>query len=278
MTARTLWLASYPKSGNTWLRALLTGWLEDSPVDVNQLVGTPIASSREAFDAALGIPSSSLTAAEIELVRPRADEVLASEADEPHLRKIHDAFAVGPQREPIVSITATRGALYVIRDPRDVVVSYAHGRNMSFEWARRRLNDPEAALSADENRLHEQLPQRLGTWSSHVRSWVDETPFPVEVIRYEDLATTPAERFGPALRFSGFGDVDERRLARAIECSSFDRLQRAEQDHGFREGHAGRSDFFRRGRPGSWRDELPAELAARTKEDHREVMARFGYD
>jgi hypothetical protein len=245
-------------------------------VDVNALAGGPIASYRDYFDVALGIPSSSLTFAEIDLLRPRVDEVVASEAAEPHLRKIHDAYVTAAGK-PVVSVTATRAALYIIRDPREVAVSYAHARGRTLAWAQRHLNDPGATVGGSEDRLHEQLRQRLGTWSQHVRSWVDETPFPVEVFRYEDFAAAPVATFSRALRFVGFANVNERRVAESVERAAFGRLQRAEQDYGFRERRSGERTFFRRGESGSWRDELPADLAARIQDDHGEVMARFGY-
>ena len=278
MTARTVWVAAYPKSGNTWLRAVCTAWASDGPIDINALVGAPIASSRSAFDAALGVPSSSLTAAEIELARPLVDDVLAAEATEPHLRKIHDAYFVGPAGEPIVSLAATRAAVYVVRDPREVAVSYAHQANIPFECARRRLNDPDAAICGSRSRLHEQLRQRLGTWSSHVRSWVDATPFPVEVVRYEDFAAAPVAAFGRALRFAGYEGVDDSRIEEAVERAAFDRLRGAERESGFRERPPGAPAFFRRGESGSWREELPYDVAEGIREDHGEVMARFGYD
>jgi hypothetical protein len=274
---RTVWLASYPKSGNTWLRAVATAWVVPGPVDVNALAGPPIASYREYFDAALGIPSSSLTFEEVDRLRPYVDEQVASEAAAPHLRKIHDSY-LSPVREPIVSSAATQAAVYIIRDPREVAVSLAHAAGRSFAWAQRRLNDPEAALAGSGDQLHEQLRQWLGTWSQHVRSWVDESPFTVEVVRYEDLASAPVETFGRALRFAGFAGVTDRRVAECVERAAFARLERAEREHGFRERRSAEAPFFRRGESGSWRVELSGDLADRIRDDHREVMSRFGYD
>jgi aryl sulfotransferase len=276
VNAVTVWLASYPKSGNTWLRAVYSAWLTDAAPDLNELRGGAIAASRGTFDEALGVPSSNMTPDEVELMRPRADEVVAAEAREPMFRKIHDACVRGPGGEPIVSVAATRAALYVIRDPRDVAVSYAHHSGETLEWARRRLSDPGAAMSARTDRLEPQLRQRLGTWSEHVRSWVDDAPFPVAVVRYEDCAAAPVETFAAAFRFAGL-DVDEEAVARAVDRAGFDRLKRAEQEHGFVERAPGAPSFFRRGRAGSWRDDLQADLAAAIADDHGEVMARFGY-
>jgi aryl sulfotransferase len=278
MTAGTVWLASYPKSGNTWLRAVFSAWVTGGPVDLNDLVDGPIASSREHFDFGLGVPSSSMTPAEVEILRPRVDELIAAEADAPLLRKIHDGYMAGPEGEPIVSVAATRAAVYMIRDPREVAVSYAHHVGRPDGWAAEHMSDPDAAMSADEDRLRHQLRQRLGTWSQHVRSWVDEAPFPVEVVRYEDCAAEPVATFARALRCAGFDQVDDAGVAPAVEHAAFDRLRQAERDHGFAEQPPGADNFFRRGESGSWREELAADLAARIQADHGEVMERFGYD
>lgn len=76
---RTIWLASYPKSGNTWLRLFLANLLppEQAPVDLNQLSEpTPIAASRGHFDDLLGAPSALLTQTEIDRLRLAADAVV----------------------------------------------------------------------------------------------------------------------------------------------------------------------------------------------------------
>jgi hypothetical protein len=271
-----VWLASYPKSGNTWLRAIYSSWRTGGPVDLGDLDAGLIA-TRPTFDEALCVPSSSMTADEIEMLRPRVDEVVAGDggAGEPTFLKVHDAYFRGPAGEPIVSVAATRAAIYIIRDPRDVAVSYAHRARRSLDWGCQVLADPDAAIVKAPDGLDVELRQRLGTWSEHVESWVDETPFPVEVVRYEDCIAAPVDTFARALRFAGVAPVDEQRVGQAVEHASFDRLRRAEEEQGFDAPGAPR--FFRRGEPGAWRDELPRELSARIEADHGPTMARFGY-
>ncbi len=277
MTAQAVWLASYPKSGSTWLRAVYTSWRRGGPIDLNELDGGPMPATRSLFDELIGLPSSSMTPDEVDALRPRADEVRAANAAEPYLCKIHDAFFRGPRGEPIVSQAASRGAIYVIRDPRDIAVSYAHHRGMPLAWTQRHLGDPRAAMSDRTDRLAPQLRQRLGTWSEHVLSWVDTAPFPVEVVRYEDCSASPVQTFARALRFTRLANVEDAAVADAVEHARFDRLRGAELERGFIEQPPGVDGFFRRGEAGAWRRELPTELAARIEADHAEVMTRFGY-
>ena len=81
---KIIWLASYPKSGNTWFRVFLSNLLShsDKPADINNLYATPIASNRELFDEATGISSSELTLDEIDNLRPLVYEFYARTAEE----------------------------------------------------------------------------------------------------------------------------------------------------------------------------------------------------
>jgi aryl sulfotransferase len=273
----TLWLASYPKSGNTWLRAVLSAWLTGAPARLNRLVGGS-AYARATFDAALGIVGSDLTAQETAILRPRVDECIAGESDGTLFRKTHDGFYPGPEGEPPLSVEATRGAIYVIRDPRDVAVSLARHEGRDVDWAAGRLCDGDARMGTSEKSLGYELPQLIGTWSDHVRSWVDEAPFPVHVMRYEDCLADARGTFGPALRFAGVGPVDDGALALAVDHAKFERLQAEESEEGFRERPRGSQRFFRAGRAGSWRREMPPETAERIGLAHRDVMTRFGYE
>jgi hypothetical protein len=177
----------------------------------------------------------------------------------------------------VVSSAATRAAIYMVRDPRDVAVSRAHHNARPVEWVVDRLEDPAAAMGDTTRALIPQLQQRLGTWSEHVRSWVDHAPFAVHVVRYEDCLADPLRAFGSALRFADLGPVADADVAQAVRHAAFDRLRDAEAAHGFRERPAELERFFRSGRAGSWREEMPAAVANRVEAAHGDVMARFGY-
>jgi aryl sulfotransferase len=277
-----VWLASYPKSGNTWLRALLTNYLRDAnePADINKLVGTN-ASSRSHFDEWAGIDASALNAPLIGRLRPEVYRRAARDADETLFIKVHDAWGRADTGEPIFPSDVTRGIVYIVRNPLDLVASYAHHLGTSMAAAVEKMCDSGragAVPSSDHSSgLPDQLGQHLGSWSDHVRSWVDESPRPVHVVRYEDLSADPCGFFGGVVKFCGL-DYEEERVNKAVRFSSFGNLKRQEESAGFRERSAvAPSGFFRRGETGSWRHELPGHLAERLTAAHHHTMKRFGY-
>ena len=269
-----VWLASYPKSGNTWFRAFLANLLHggEQPVDINAFDTNNFA-ARPGFDRALGWETSDLTLAEVERARLAVQEVIARE--EGAVFKVHEAFTDPRDGRPLFSLPATRAALYFLRHPLDVAVSFSHHRGKDLDNTIWRMNNPQAVMAANDDDLDLQLPQPLGSWGSHVRSWVDAPGLPVQVLRYEDMLARPQEVFTAACRFAGFPD-DPARVARALEHSRFETLQQEEQAKGFRESVGGRA-FFRKGQAGAWREVLsPAQVSA-IVQHHGEVMRRFGY-
>jgi len=105
MNGGIIWLASYPKSGNTRLRIFLTNLRRDGeePVNINELDEGPIASGRALFEEATGIEASYLTAEEIDRLRPEVCERLAAGAKEVLFLTVHDAYTYGADGRPLLS-------------------------------------------------------------------------------------------------------------------------------------------------------------------------------
>lgn len=275
---RIIWLASYPKSGNTWFRAFLANLLRktDKPADINELEGGPIASSRQLFDEATGLSSSDLTPEEIENLRPFVYQYIARNSSEIVFHKIHDAYTLTSEGLPIVPADATKGAIYFIRNPLDVAVSFAYHSNMSFEAITEAMNNIDYAFCSKTSRLHMQLRQKLLSWSGHYLSWTEQSHFPVLLMKYEDMLQSPYEIFSKAVEFCGLQFTEEE-INAAIQKSSFKELQKQEKEKGFREKSPDSQTFFRKGKADIWKEELPASLAEQIRNDHRYVMAKLGY-
>lgn len=270
------WLASYPKSGNTWLRLALAslhrgGAPPDFAAD-DDFAG--IASDRGSFDALLDVDSADLTPDEIEGLRPRFYELEAARSPAPQLRKVHDAWTRTASGEPLFPPALTAAAIYVVRDPRDVAVSLAEhlGRDLDRTIA---TMARATVLGADGRRGGPQLGQRLLSWGGHVRSW-REAPVRTLLLRYEDMLADPAAALAAAAGHLG-REAPPEAVARAVAATRFEALRAAEARHGFREKARAGQVFFRRGTAGGWRRALTPAQAAAVEAAHGPVMAELGY-
>lgn len=271
------WLASYPKSGNTWFRSFLTNLLQDgdAPADINELNTGNIASARGWLDEVLGFDTAELDPDEVDRLRPIVYRWSAAHG-ETEYHKIHDAYWHLEDGEPLVSREATRGALYLLRNPLDVAPSYANHRTRSIDEAIEKMADRTHSLSHSRHGLTTQTRQKMFDWSSHVLSWVDADGLDCRVLRYEDMLADPMTAFAGAAAYLGLPD-DPEAIAKAVRFSDFAELKRQEGEKGFRERPPKVGSFFRQGRSGDWRETLSDEQVARIIADHGEVMRRFGY-
>ena len=274
MVKSLLWLASYPKSGNTWMRAFLANYIFnlDRPVPVNQLsrLGIGDANTLAHRRVAGGNFDPRNPRQMVQVRRKMLDTVDGNGADL-NFVKTHNqntrAFGV-----EMVPRHQTRGAIYILRDPRDMAISYASHHGLTLDETIHRLNHPENATAGNEQNVH----QFLGTWSDHVRGWTRARGFPVLTVRYEDMLEAPTEIFEKVVTFTGLG-LDQARLAKAIEFSSFDKLKAQEQTSGFVENSEHQAAFFRTGKAGGWRSELTTQQITKIETDHQRVMRQHGY-
>lgn len=265
------WLASYPKSGNTWLRMFLSAYRHGGVVDINQPSGLLVDDIQPYFTHVCSPkPVQDLNDGERMLLRPAALLHLVSVQKEgrPLFVKTHFANCRIAGVDAIPA-TLTHGAVYLVRDPRDVAVSFAEHKSAQ-------IDEVIEGMGRDNNMLRrEPLYQVLSTWSAHVKSWTRARGMDVLVVRYEDMVAAPRQAFAGILSFLRH-EVDDTLLDKAVEATEFACLQQQETASGFRE-KAGGESFFTRGRPGGWRDALTDAQAARIETDHGAIMREFGY-
>jgi len=168
------WLASYPKSGNTWFRSFLFNLQQDgdAPADINELSTGSIASARGWLDEVLGFDTAELHPDEVDRLRPAVYRWALRNAEVGY-HKIHDAYTLTQDGEPLVSREATRGALYIVRNPLDVAPSAANHWHLSLDETIARMGQHDMALARTHKGLPDQVRQKLQSWSQHVLSWVD---------------------------------------------------------------------------------------------------------
>ena len=268
-----MWLASYPKSGNTWIRAFLHNLIlrAELSYDINKINLLSVGdSAKEWYEEFLQKPYADWTIEEIAAVRAKAHARIAGLTDGLIFVKTHNAL-VAHAGIPMVSSELTAGAIYMIRNPLDVVISLSHYLDMDLDSSISVMNESLVARSGNENVVY----QVWGSWSENVATWTRKLDPSLFVMRYEDLLMDPAVPFTALVEFLYLRPT-RRELEKAIENSRFDALQAQEQKHGFVEMPSS-GQFFRKGTSGQWKELLSKNQIQAVVDAHYEQMSRFGY-
>jgi hypothetical protein len=237
-----IFLVSFPKSGNTWTRFLLANLrFPDEPAtwaNINRLIPDPTGTAKRDFDR---------------LPRPR-------------IIKSHECF---DPRYPRV--------IYIVRDPRDVVLSQYH-----YHRKIRKLAD-ESPLEPFVTRFLAGETCPHGSWGQNVATWLytsEESPRFL-LLRYEDLVADTARELTKVATFLQLTAALEQ-IAQAVERSSADRMRQMEKKQTDKndlvKGSRKDLSFVRAAGSGGWRSELPAPMVARIEAAWGPLMQRLGYE
>jgi len=297
------WLASYPKSGNTWVRSFIKGLLiyqqklrefEGSKdfsnesdelfasyflsegIDINDLATGDIASSHVWVANILGFDISDLTHDQIDQLRPAAYQWYAKNIDRLAYHKMHDAYTYLPNGEPLLPNDAITGVLCVIRNPFDVAISYAHHSGISINTSIKSMGSYANALSSSVVGMTRQLRQKLLGWSGYVKSWEDATGFQKKTVRYEDMQQKPLETFISMANFLMLPD-HQNVVQTVLNEISIQKFQKQEAEKNFVEKSRKAQKFFRKGIVGDWQDVLSSNQIRQLINDHHEMMRFYGY-
>ena len=270
-----IWLASYPKSGNTWMRSFLHNMLTNAkePIPIDNLTLFCIGESNGAHYAARAKkPFDELTEEDVVKLRPLVHRDFTRASPDSVFVKTHNYLGTFYD-QPIHNMDVTAGAIYIVRNPLDVVLSVRHHYSTDIDEAIRRMG----TLGIGTKMGGGHVPEIHSSWSHNVASWTMEPSPQKLVLRYEDLLNEPQKYFKQTCNFLGLNPPQER-LDRAIRFSSFKVLKEQEEKEGFKERPPNATaNFFREGRAEQWREELTPEQIKRIISDHREQMERFNY-
>ncbi len=270
-----IWLASYPKSGNTWLRAFLANYFQNSqkPIAINELPSFALGDNFLVhYERILGKAAADISDDEALSARAAVHRWFATAERRTVFVKTHSIVGKAGNL-PLITPGATAGAIYITRHPYDIAVSWAHHYHTDIDRAVEALCRPGNALP----RGNGLLAQYLGSWAEHVHSWTTAPGLTRHVIRYEDMQTQPRATFASLVNFLGLPPEHDR-LKRAIRFSCFRELAAQEKESGFVEARPdGSTRFFREGRLGAGETILTDMQRGRLSEVLGDVMARHGY-
>ncbi|MCH8208191.1 MAG: sulfotransferase domain-containing protein [Nitrospinae bacterium] len=270
-----VWLASYPKSGNTWTRNFLHNILRgdgEGSFDINKMnTLTTWDSGMQWYKPLLDKPLEDCTKEEVAAVRIQANQRMADATPDLVFVKTHNAM-VADRGVPMVNSKVTAGAVYIVRNPLDVAISYSHHLNKTIDETINFMN-----LVGFQSQNRDKMAYEVqSSWLEHVYSWTRKENPSLFVMRYEDMLVNPLKEFGKLIKFLRIR-TPRRVLEEAIEASSFKKLKEQEDEKGFGEKPKDAKSFFRTGKSDQWKDTLNKDQIEEIIRVNREQMARFHY-
>lgn len=275
---KLFFIASYPRSGNTWVRAFIytllreTGTIkvEDSGLqELNRFLPWDIEARH--VRAATGRTPEDIPVPEMAGLRELVHAMIAQSFPGPPLVKTHALFGSFHGR-PTINASLTGGAVYLVRNPLDVASSLARHFSKPVDGAITTMATRDYVMDSHENAAAEPW----GSWSLNVSSWTGAPNKAVLVMRYEDLLADPERGFLRIARHLGI-PVSPDIVAQATRAVALDRLEAIEKRGDF-VSPSGRSErFFGGGAGRAHRDKLTAGQVRRILEVQAVQMQRFGY-
>ena len=274
-----VWLASYPKSGNTWMRALLSCYLFEEHhkkgMDVfskmRLIQSFPV---KRAFNGIVDEEILKKNKFQAFKYFIKAQEKINKDP-KLHIIKTHN-FCGAVGGDFFTNKENTIGSIYIVRDPRSVAVSYAHYANITYEKS--------VKLMLDENRVavHDQYyPEARLSWKTNLLSWL-KSPSPKLLIRYEDLLKDTAGILKITIKFinqfiKNKIEIQEDKILKVIEECKFDNLKDLENTKGFKEKENNKNNFFRKGEINEWSKALPISLIEELERNFSKEMKELDY-
>ena len=277
-----VWLASYPKSGNTLVRSLLAGYFfsKDGEFNFNLLNMIDQFPNIKLFNE-LGINLSDRN--EVEKNYVEAQKIINKKKNSIQFWKTHNAFCKLQGKYNFTDLKNTTGVIYIIRDPRNVVSSYANHYQRSLEESVIDLN-----TNLEIRQTHsDKLPVFIGSWNFHYKSWkqlnlIDK----YLLIKYEDLLSDTEKTFLKILEFLNKISntqlkIDESKIKKVIENTSFNKIKDLENKFGFIEAkkdiNGKKINFFNLGPMNKRENNLNPKIRKKIEDSFGDEMKEIGY-
>ena len=276
-----IWIASYPKSGNTWIRALLSAYLysQEGFFKFELLKNLPQFPTRQDIQAFTNNFKSPVETSKYWIAAQKKlnfDKKI-------HFLKTHSSMCT-LEGNSFTDKTNTIASIYVVRDPRNVITSIANHYEFSLNEAFEFLTNKKKIIFDPEYQDYGDI-QFLGDWANHYKSWKNLTIAPVKIVKYEDLLINPEKTFVNLLEFLGKFfpiNINEKKLKNAISSTNFNILKSKEEQFGFEESIMSKKNnkkikFFNLGKDNNWKKLLDIETEKKITESFKLEMKELNY-
>jgi len=280
-----IWLASYPKSGNTYVRAFLSAYYfsENGQFDFNQILNIDQFPHEKYFKQKVnGISEASKQWIPIQREINKNKKI--------KFFKTHSCLG-NYQGNQFTSPETTLGAVYIVRDPRNVLTSLKNHYSFDDDKALKMITDKTRSLMSN-NGSHASLTH-ISSWAENYLSWLRNNQFRRFFVKYEDLITNKYETFRDIIVFintlmNRVEGVDKSKLQKAIETTNFNVLKKKEisetfdgSDNGFKSWRKFHSEnknlFFNLGPENNWEKILKTKISNEIEISFEKEMKELEY-
>ena len=280
-----IWIASYPKSGNTWLRSLISSYFftDDGVFDIKLLKNIPSYPSPPFFEKYPDKFDKPETTAKYWI---HEQERINKNTNKLIFLKTHNALC----KINGYSFTDTKnslGAVHIIRDPRNVISSISNHYQIDLDEALKFMKTPNKAIFVKKDQRYLGF-NALFSWSSNNKSWSECQKFPILTVKYEDLEKETFETFKKVFEFIKKvsklkEDFSEKKAEMAIENCNFEKLQKLEKEGGFYEAISKKNSsekikFFNLGNKNNYKDLLNKNLIDEMNLFYKDELKKYDYN
>ena len=280
-----IWIASYPRSGNTWVRSFLSTYLygeKNSSVfeNIKKIINFPnISHFKDIFEISEFTQEEQKDKKKMDKRKFEISKHWITAQNKINLNnditflKTHN-FGGSLEGNDFTNHENTLGFIYLVRDPRSVAVSNAHHNSISYDQSVKDLFD-EKIFSTNEGNLLE----FRSSWKVNYLSWKKRS-YPKLIIRYEDLISDQYQYFKKILNFiNDFKkiQIDELKIKKTIELCKLENLSKLEEKVGFDERLKKEKKFFRKGLVDEWKSQLNKEQIKKIENTFFEEMKELKY-
>ena len=272
---KNIFLASYPKSGNTWLRSIIGNFYNfDKDFSLNDLKLVPLLSIKKhfsEFENKVYINNNELHFDWVSQNIIKCQNILNNKENHLNIFKTHSA-----RHKNFTNETVNAGFIYIVRDPRDIIVSL---KNFSGREIDKTID--EFLFSKSLMITTNGAQELLSTWELNVQSWLNYTSVPRLIIKYEDLKLNPKEIILNIKKFLNKIhrlniNLSDQDIDKIIENTNFTNLRNLEDKNGFDEATR-HSKFFRSGTSNQWKNVLTKTQVKLIEKNLKSLMSYFNY-
>ncbi len=276
-----IWLASYPKSGNTWIRHFLASLIysNQGKADLDKLGFIMQYPKRDQFEK---LVTDYNDFNQIKKNWINSQNIINSD-NKVKIFKTHHVLC-SLDKENFTDEKNTLGAIYIVRDPRNVISSLLYHFNLSsIEEAVAFIKEEKKFIGNVKNKVNYPLHTLIGSWKTNYNSWKNIGKNFL-LVKYEDLILNPNTEFKKIANYITNTiniKFSEEQIKKGIEDSSFKNLRKLEDKNGFIESIEGlnnkKKKFFNLGPNNNWKKSLNKKYVVEIENSFRDEMKELGY-